>query len=119
MPDVRSSLDPVDYRYIKVNPDPAFSPERNRAIVKQTIQETDTFLKKMHEIYDDAYGERKDVLSSYAVYRFNRGTKKIEDYLGKKLYDSLIGEKILSKLRVADTMNRLNGNTKFKKGILL
>lgn len=120
MPDVRSGLDPKDYRYINPNPDPDFSPERNKAIVEETIRETNAFNAAYNVLRSDAWAERKDILKHYAYYTLVQGGRKnIKDYLGKKVYEGLIGEKILSKVRIAETTNRLNGNTRFKKGILL
>jgi len=119
MADVRSGLDPVDYHLINQHPDPDFSPERNKAIVNETIKETEAFFNKEGKVLDDSTKERYDILSSYGVYRFNRGTKDFISYFGRDNYNKLIGEKILSKVRIAETVNKLNGNTKFKKGILL
>ena len=119
MADVRSGLDPVDYKYINKKPDPAFSPERNKAIVNETIKDAEKREAEWHKIMDNEGFNRIDILSSYGRYRFNRGVKGIKEYLGRKQYEALIGEKILSKLRVAETVNKLNHNTRFKKGILL
>src|SRR3990167_3131822 len=109
MPDLRSGLDPVDYRFINNKPDPDFSPERNKAIVDETIKETDKFFAQEGKIMDKALGERIDIISSYALYRFNKGTKSFLNYFGKENYHKLIGEKILSKVRIAETVNKLNG----------
>jgi len=119
MADVRSGLDPVDYRFINPNPDPDFSPERNKAIINETVKDTEKFFKTQVEAIDESLGNRIDILSTYGRYVFNKGYKDIKHYLGEKQYNALIGEKILSKLRIAETVNRLNGNTRFKKGILL
>lgn len=119
MADPRNLLDPKDYKYLRDEPDPDFSPERNQAIVKETIQQTEKFFSREGKVVDDAQKERVDILSTYAVYRFNRGTKDFISYYGKDNYYKLVGEKIMSKVRVADTVNRLRGNNKFQKGILL
>lgn len=120
MPDVRSGLDPKDYRFINPNPDPDFSPERNMAVVKEVQEETDVFLRDLHKVMAESSKDRLDILSHYARYTIGEGkTKNLRDYLGKQQYEALVGEKVLSKVRVAETMNRLNGNTRFKKGILL
>ena len=120
MADVRSGLDPKDYRFINDKPDPDFSPERNRSIVDETIRETDKFLREMNQIKDEKGRNILDVLSHYAVNTIGkRRAQSIKQYLGKKQYEALIGEKILSKIRTMDTINRLNGNNRFKKGVLL
>ena len=120
MADVRSGLDPKDYRFINMNPDPDFSPERNKAIVDETIKEANEYHRKYTLALGDAWEERKDIMSHYAIRTLNYGNKKsIVDYIGRKAYETLIGEKILSKVRIAETSNRLSGNTHLKKGILL
>jgi len=118
--DLRSGLDPKDYRYINPNPAPDFSPERNQALIDETIRESDKFHNDYRLALGDSWEERKNILAHYAKYTIGQGHQKsIKDYIGKKAYETLIGERILSKVRVADSINRLNGNTRFKKGILL
>lgn len=112
-------LDPKDYKYIVQNPGSEFSPERNKAVVNQTISETETYFRKLHEVLDNGLGERIDILASYGTYRFNKGEKSFKDYAGKQLYTRLIGEKILEKVKIMEATNRLNNNKKFKNTILL
>jgi hypothetical protein len=112
-------IQPEDYKYYVDKPDPTFSPRRNQAIIDETIKSSEKFFKELNGIMTDEMGNRIDILSTYARYRFNSGTKDVKSYLGDRLAKQLIGEKILSKVRVADTVNRLNGNDKFKNSILL
>lgn len=120
MPDLRSGLDPKDYRYINPNPDPDFSPERNKAIVDQTIREATAYLTDFDRILDDTWKERRDILKSYAIHTLSKGgSQSLEKYIGRAQYEALVGEKLLSKIRVAESANKLRGNTLFKKGILL
>lgn len=119
MADVRSGLDPVDYHLINQNPDPDFSPERNKAVIEDSIRKTNKFFSEEGRAMQEATKERIDILASYGTYRFNRGTKDFISYFGRDKYHELVGEKIMSKVRIADTVNRLNGNTRHKKGILL
>jgi hypothetical protein len=120
MPDVRSGLDPKDYRLINPNPDPDFSPERNKALVEETIREADAYHKSYALVLGESWEEKKDVLSSYARYTIGRGgAQNLKNYVGKREYEILVGEKVLSKLRIAQTTTRLSGNNRLKKGILL
>jgi hypothetical protein len=120
MTDVRSGLDPMDYRFINPNPDPDFSPERNKSIVEETIRETDKFLSDLDNLKDKKGKLLMDILSHYGVATIGRGySKSLKTYLGKQQYEALIGEKVLSKIRTMDTINRINGNDRFKKGILI
>lgn len=120
MPDVRSGLDPADYHLINETPDKDFSPERNRAIVERTIKEAEEYFKLQRMAKDKELEHRIDIIASYGDYRLNRGkTKQLREYLGREQYNAIIGEHLLEKLRVAEATNRLNGNTRLKKGILL
>jgi hypothetical protein len=107
-----SDVDPKDYKYIVAQPDASFSPQRNKQIVLETMQETDKFFRDMREAVDDNLGNRIDILSSYGRYRFNRGTKSFEEYAGRELATRLIGEKILSKVKIFDSVNKIKSKTK-------
>jgi hypothetical protein len=111
-------IQPEDYKYFVKDPS-SFNPAKNKAVINETIKETEKFFKDMVEKMDDEMGNRIDILSTYARYRFNTGSKNFRDYAGKQLADQLIGEKILQRVRVMDTVNKINGNDKFKKSILL
>lgn len=119
MADVRSGLDPKDYRYLRKKADPGFSPERNKAIIEETIKEAEDWYRKFYNAKDKDLENRVDILSSYARYRFNRGVKDLKAYLGPDLYKEIAGEKIIEKLRVASATNKLSGKPRLKKGILV
>ena|SRR5260221_376892 len=119
MADVRSGLDPADYRFINPNPDPDFSPERNKAIFDQTVKEAEAFFETLHKAQDKDMEHRMDVISSYGVYRFNKGTKDLKGYLGRERYNEIIGEQLLEKLRIAEATNKIIKNKNIQKGILL
>lgn len=114
-----SDLDPKDYRYIVEKPDASFSPARNKAVIQETIDSSERYFKKLHTLLDDQLGERIEAVSAYGCYRFNKGEKSVKDYLGKRIYTELVGERIIEKLKVMETVNRLNNNVKFKNSILL
>jgi hypothetical protein len=102
-----------DYRYFIEKPNKNFSPQRNKAIIQETIQETDKYFRGIGKVIDDNLGERIDLISTYATKRLGGGmTKSFADYVGKETISRLIGEKILEKIKVAESVNRLNGNRK-------
>ena len=119
MADVRHGLSPKDYHLINPTPDKDFSPEHNRHIVNETIKETEKYFQSFNTRNDTDLGNRIDILSSYGIYRFNRGTKTIDEYLGKKLMNAVIGERLLEKLRIAEATNTIVKNSRIQKGILL
>lgn len=107
-------IDRKDRKYFIENPGKDFSPERNKAIVEETIQEATKYLQTLQNIKDDGLGERIDIMSDYAMYKFGdkQGSQNLRQYLGKDLHDKLIGERILEKVRIADSVNRIQGNRK-------
>ena len=94
-------IQPEDYKYVIEKPDPKFSPERNKAVIQETIKNTEKFFKEIADKIDDEGMNRIDILSSYGRYRCNRGEKNFKDYAGKKLWGQLIGEKILNRISVS------------------
>lgn len=113
-------IQPQDAKYYVKNPDSSFSPARNKAIIDETISETEKFFNTYDKAFTDEVGNRVDILSTYARYRFNTGEKTFKEYTGKKLWTQLVGEKILQKVRVMDTVNKMNKMTgKFSDTILL
>lgn len=110
-------VQPEDQRFFVANPKD-FNPDRNKAIIEETIKETTEFFKKLNEL-DEGGRERMDMVGSYGRYRFNQGDKSFESYVGKEAYRKLMGEKILNKVKMMDSVNKLQGNDKFKKSILI
>lgn len=104
-------MQPKDRKYFVMNPKD-FSPERNKAIIDETIKETTAYFKKLEGALDNEVMNRIDIVGSYGRYRFNRGHGSLKDYLGPRLYKQLIGEKLLSKVKLLTTVDRLKGNTK-------
>lgn len=105
-------IQPEDYKYYVSNPDPSFSPRKNQAVIQETIKETEEFFKGQGKVLSDNILNRIDILNSYGRYRFNKGVKSFEEYAGRHLIQELIGEKILSKVRVMDSVNKLQNNRK-------
>lgn len=105
-------IDPKDYKYFVEKPKD-FSPAHNRAVIDETIRETTKYFQELASINDDDLGNRIDILSSYGKYRLGgNGFKRFEAWAGKDMVNKLIGEKILSRVRIADSVNKLQGNRK-------
>jgi hypothetical protein len=100
-----------DYKYYKENPNYNF--KRSQAIIQETIESTKKFFNQLGRKIDDEGHNRVDMVSSYGVYRFKDGEKKFRQFIGERRWKDLIGEKVLEKIRIAKTVNKLNGNTKF------
>jgi len=113
-----NDIHPDDQRFIIKDP-VNFSAERNRAIIDETIRETERKHRKMHEAIDAGLQERIEAVSYYGAYRFNKGSKSIKEYLGPKKWQEMVGEHLLEKIRVMKASNKLAGNDKFENSILL
>lgn len=106
-------IDPKDKKYFIEKPGKDFSFARNKSIINQTIAETIKYFQELAKAGDNEMGNRIDILNSYGRYRLGgKGTKKFDDWAGRELTKKLIGEKILSKVRIADSVNKLQGNRK-------
>ena len=105
---VSVQIQPEDRRFIKN--DPNFNPNRNKAIVDETIRETERFFAELEELKDKEALNRIDILTSYGIYRFNKGTKDLKGFLGRQQYNDLVGEKIRDKVRAMESINKLGGD---------
>lgn len=105
-----------NYHLYVEKPDPKFSPERNYKVISDTIVEYEKARYGIDPKVQAAAADRADILTSYGIYRFNRGTKKIEEYLGREMMAQIYGEKLMQRIKALETIKRLNiknGNTKF------
>lgn len=99
-----------DYKYFIEKPDPKFSPARNKAIINETIRDTEKYFRNLGKVLDDNILNRIDIMATFAEYKLNRnGEKSFKDYAGKRLHSELVGEKILSKIRALEAANKLTG----------
>ncbi len=110
-----ADLDESDLKYLVDEPEPGFSPQRNAANIKKAI---DSGIKvemdlRRAGLKDMQY--RIDVLSSFARNSIGKGhSKSLAEYVGKAEMAKIYGEKILEKVRIMDSVERLNkaqGNT--------
>ncbi len=101
-------IDPKDKKFFVHNPGKDFNPSRNKAIINETIRETEAYFTKLNTLLDDDMLNRLDIMNSYGRYRLGGiGQKRFEDWAGRDLTRQLIGEKILQKVRIAQTSNKL------------
>lgn len=105
-----------NYHLLNDKPDVDFSPEKNYAVINRTIEKYKKLRYGINPKVTKAAGDRADILASYGIYRFNKGTKSFDDYMGKGWEKRVYSEKLLEKLKIVDSIRRLNlarGNTKF------
>ncbi len=111
VPELDLIVDSKDKKYYIEKPDPNFSPQRNMAIVYETLEEGEKFFASLNDERKQDRDDRVDVLASYWKYRTEKGTKDFESYAGRALYKRLLGERILSKYRTLSTIDKLRGRT--------
>lgn len=84
--------------YVEV-PDNNFSPERNKAIVEETIRKHNAKINEKKHEYDDAYAERADATMTYLRSLIKgRSASQIHKYFSKSYLAYLRGEEIRKEL---------------------
>lgn len=106
MADVRNKLNPLDKPFLKGQADPGFSPERNKAIVEQTIVQYEKMRAKKLKEVDDLYAERADAVLMYL--------KAIDSGKNVSTAERYFGRRELARLRGDEIRQRLMANMKVK-----
>lgn len=90
--------------------DPDFSPERNTAVVENSIKKYEAMRKKKAHEFDDAYRERADATVAYLRKAEANPGYGVDKYLGRKMLTYLRGDEIRRKLmenvRILDNNGR-------------
>lgn len=85
--------------YYIEEPDSSFSPERNKAMVAESIRRTNENRRKKTKEFNDKVGERVDAVVTYLRSRVAEGSTPIERYFGKRQLAHLRGQQILRTIR--------------------
>ena len=106
---------PDNYHLLVEKPDRNFSPKRNYAVIAGVLAENDKMQRSVHPQVKKNADNVADILSSFAKYKLDLdGGKKIEQWLGKSWMSKIYGEKLIAKIRVMDSIRKMNlakGNT--------
>ncbi len=106
---------PDNYHLLIEKPDKNFSPRRNYAVIAGVLAENDKMQRSVHPKVQKNAENVADILASFAKYKLDvGGEKKIEGWLGKSWMNKIYGEKLLAKIRVMDSIRKMNiakGNT--------
>lgn len=86
-------VDPLDWGFVPVDPDPGFDPEHNRRVIQWTIEETDRQQRKRDRDYKDTLRERINAVALY-VKRMEQGgvPSDLKRFFGKSELNRLRGE---------------------------
>jgi len=93
-------INPLDRKFWPKEPEPGFSPERNRLTIDKSIEKYEAMRKKKMDLFTDSLKERTDALASYLA--GSEGVQKgrsLERYFGKRYLAHLRGEDITDELR--------------------
>jgi len=82
----------------RLGEDPNFSPERNKAIIDETIRANEQNVLRKRKEYDEAISERAEAVASYLNHLKNGKSSTVEKYFGRRMLAQLRGDDIRQKL---------------------
>lgn len=88
-----------DRRFFVTKPDKDFSPERNKAVIAESIKKYERMRARKQKDYVEKIAERADAVVSYLRSRAIDSGTPIEKYLGKTNLAHFQGQKIIQKIR--------------------
>jgi len=97
---MKTKLSQKDKKFYLHDPEPGFSPERNKAIVDKTIKKYEAMRALKRRLFNDQLLERTDAIASYLT--SNEGAhreRSPERYFGKRYLAYLRGEEIVDEIR--------------------
>lgn len=107
-----------NYRYYVRQPNKTFNPEKNYQLIQDTIKEYEEMRFGTDPELIEKAGEVADILASFAKFKLDKGLGgTIETYLGKEGMRKIYGEKLMEKIRIMESIKKLNrarGNDKFE-----
>ena len=87
-------ISPLDYKFVKSDPDEGFSESHNRQVIEDSIKETDKIQKKKRKEYDETVDERIDAVARFLQRaKMGVGESDVKSYFGKKMLEYLKGDK--------------------------
>jgi len=102
-----------DWKFVKVDPDPDFSPQHNRRVIDEVIKESDALSRERRREFAEGLGERASALASF-ISAVNLGGKSesAEKYFGKKFLKHLKGEDKIAERQSKDGLKIVNNKGK-------
>ena len=90
----------LDYhKWYQDTPDAGFSPERNKAVIRDSIAKSELYRERRNKDYVEALRERTDAVASY-LKRVSMGMEKsVDQYFGRKELARLRGQKIVEEVK--------------------
>ncbi len=107
-------LAPEDRAKVLTTPEPGFDPRRNQMVMQKVIDSGVKVAVTLRRAQEKDMQHRVDVLATYARHAFNGGEKTLKQFVGVEGMKQIYGDKIMEKIRIMDSVRRLNmqnGNT--------
>lgn len=104
------NIQKADYKWVKVDPDPNFDPERNKRIIAEVIEENEKLARKKRREFQEGMGERAQAIAKFLKSN-EKGRAKTDmvKYFGTRELARLRGEEVLNKLRFEITGKTKDG----------
>ena len=86
-------------RFWRERPDPDFDINRHNKIVANTIKKAEARRQSVRKAQNEGLKDRANALASYIKYLDRGGSKKVEDYFGKRELGRLQAKKTMTVLQ--------------------
>ncbi len=107
-------IDPLDKRFWPVNPDPDFSPEKNKAVIEKSIAKYEAKRAKEKNKFVDQLRERTDAVASWLTSPHGAiGGNPLERYFSRRYLAHLRGKEIVE--RIQEKLRTIPGESKLPK----
>jgi hypothetical protein len=92
-PLLMSKVSRLDWKFVKVDPDPNFNPKHNRRVIDEVIRDTDLLARQKKREFAEGLGERSNAIAQF-ISSINLGGREeaAEKYFGKQYLDHLKGK---------------------------
>ena len=101
-----------DWKYVKVDPDPNFDPDKNRRVIDEVIKETESLTRKKRREFDSNIQERSEALAKYFESGQMKDSSSLAKYFGKKYFDYLRGQKTREEIMSTDGLTVIDSKGK-------
>ena len=90
----------LDYhKWYQDTPDAGFSPERNKAVIRDSIAKAQLFRERRNKDYIETIRERADAVATYLKSVANGNEKDVDRYFGIKELTRLRGQRIVEEIK--------------------
>jgi hypothetical protein len=90
-----NKIEPIDYKFVPVEPDPNFSAEKNKKVIEESIAKFKQMTKRKKKEWEEGARERTSAVARYIKALDNGDTEKnVLEYFGRKEIARLRGEEI-------------------------